>query len=105
MLFHLLRLRFASLLLALRCCFLPSAEQGEKALGMMAAGLSNPQLVRLVRRRGLGLPLVRRLAMVSPFFGHLVVPVGPSGRALTAWVPPPGAALLGTAASLDVESG
>ena len=72
---------------------------------MMAAGLNNPRLVRLVRRSGLGLPLASRLAMVFHIFGHLVAPVGPSGRALTVWKPPTAAVLLGMTASLRVEGG
>lgn len=41
--------------------------------------------------------------MVFPIFGHLVV--GPSGRALTAWIPPSAAVFLGMTASLHVEGG
>lgn len=72
---------------------------------MMAAGLSNPQLVRLVRRRGLGLPLAGGLARVFHIFGHLVAAVGPSGRALTTWMPLAAALILGMTASLHVEGG
>lgn len=71
------------------------------------AGLSNPQLVGLVRRRHPDLPLGRGRVIVfaCSIFVHLVPAVGPSERALAVWTSPMAVVVLGMTASLRVERG
>jgi hypothetical protein len=69
---------------------------------MIAAGLSNPQWVGLVRRGHPATPLAGGPTMVFRLFGYLVA-VGSSRRAAGASVLPAAAGRLPTAALLDLE--
>ena len=71
---------------------------------MIAAGFSDPRLVRLVRGGDLGLPLASGLRILFRIFGYFVCTLGSSRRTPTVWRRNAGAGLLGISGVLHIEA-